>query len=111
MWRLIAFALVCLCVAPVDALAAYETLACPVIPLAGETTTADNMRTRAPLPLKTPQRTASYRIDATLDPETHSIRGSQRVSWRNRSSVPVCALYLHMDLNAFESYDTRYMSM
>ena len=111
MWRLIAFALVCLCVAPVDALAAYETLACPVIPLAGETAAVDNMRTRAPLPLKTPQRTASYRIDATLDPETHSIRGSQRVSWRNRSSVPVCALYLHMDLNAFESYDTRYMSM
>ncbi|HEY1139528.1 MAG TPA: hypothetical protein VGE88_04910 [Lysobacter sp.] len=111
MWRLIAFALVCLCVAPVDALAAYETLACPVIPLAGETATADNMRTRAPLPLKTPQRTASYRIDATLDPETHSIRGSQRVSWRNRSSVPVCALYLHMDLNAFERYDTRYMSL
>ena len=112
MWRLIAFALVCLCVAPVDAAAAYETLACPVIPLAGDTGAApDNMRTRAPLPLKTPQRTASYRIDATLDPDTRAIRGSQHVSWRNRSSFPVCALYLHMDLNAFESYDTRYLSL
>ncbi|KQY51771.1 hypothetical protein [Lysobacter sp. Root494] len=112
MWRLIAFVLVCLCVAPAGAAAAYETLSCPVIPLAGDTSAAaDNMRTRAPLPLKMPQRTTRYQIDAMLDPETHAIRGSQRVSWRNRSSVPVCALYLHMDLNAFESYGTRYMSL
>lgn len=110
MGRLIALVLVCLCVAPADASALYETLTCPVIPLAGETG-ADNMRTRAPLPLKIPQRTASYEIDATLDPATHTIRGSQRVSWRNRSSVGVCALYLHMDLNAFEGYETRYMSL
>lgn len=111
MWRPIALVLVCLCAAPAGVSAApYDTLTCPVIPLAGEAG-VDNMRTRAPLPLKIPQRTASYEIDATLDPDTHTIRGSQRVAWRNRSSVPVCALYLHLDLNAFESYDTRYMSL
>lgn len=118
MWRPNAFVLVscvlaCLCVAPAAATAGpYEALSCPVIPLAAETgTAADNMRTRAPLPLKTPQRTARYAIDATLDPDTRILRGSQRVNWRNRSSVPVCALYLHMDLNAFESYGTRHLSL
>lgn len=110
MWRPIAMVLACLCVAPADASVPYDALACPVIPLAGEAG-VDNMRTRAPLPLKIPQRTASYEIAATLDPDTRTIRGSQRVDWRNRSSVPVCALYLHMDLNAFESYDTRYMTL
>jgi len=112
MRRLIAFALACLCVAPAGAAIREEALSCAVIPLAGDAgAAADNMRTRAPLPLKIPQRTASYEIDATLDPATHTFRGSQRVSWRNRSSVPVCALYLHMDLNAFAGYDTRYMSL
>lgn len=108
MWRLALAALLGCCTAPAVASAAYEDVSCPAIPLVGES--VDNMRTRAPLPLKTAQATARYRIDATLDPKTHTIRGGQHVLWRNRSDVPVCAVYLHVDLNAFEGHGSRYMA-
>ncbi len=47
-------------------------------------------------------RVVKYRIDATLDPVKHTVDGKQTLTWRNRSAQPVCAVYLHLYLNAFE---------
>ncbi|MGH8032598.1 MAG: M1 family metallopeptidase, partial [Luteimonas sp.] len=47
-------------------------------------------------------RVVDYRIDATLDPVKHTVDGRQTLTWRNRSAQPVCAVYLHLYLNAFE---------
>jgi hypothetical protein len=47
-------------------------------------------------------RVVGYRIEATLDPDKHSLDGKETMTWRNRSSQPVDAVYLHLYLNAFE---------
>ena len=47
-------------------------------------------------------RVVAYRIQATLDPDKHTITGKQQLTWRNRSDRPVRAVYLHLYLNAFE---------
>jgi hypothetical protein len=47
-------------------------------------------------------RVVDYRISATLDPKKHTVTGKQQLTWRNRSDVPVRAVYLHLYLNAFE---------
>ena len=47
-------------------------------------------------------RVVKYRIEATLDPDKHTIDGRQQLTWRNRSDRPVSAVYLHLYLNAFE---------
>jgi hypothetical protein len=48
-------------------------------------------------------RVADYAIQAVLDPVRHTIEGTERITWRNRSAVAVPSLYLHLYLNAFES--------
>ncbi|WP_091876156.1 M1 family metallopeptidase [Massilia yuzhufengensis] len=48
------------------------------------------------------ERVASYRIEATLDPVKHVVTGSQQLTWRNRSAVPVRSVYVHLYMNAFE---------
>ena len=55
-------------------------------------------------------RVVEYRIQASLDPDKHTIDGKQQLSWRNRSNQPVCTVYLHMYLNAFESNGSTFMS-
>jgi hypothetical protein len=50
-----------------------------------------------------------YDIDATLDPVKHAVEGRERLTWRNRSSVPVRSVYLHLYLNAFEGRDSAFM--
>lgn len=52
----------------------------------------------------------SYAIEATLDPETHTVTAQQRMTWRNRSSRPVSTIYLHMYLNAFEGPGSTLMT-
>lgn len=47
-------------------------------------------------------RVTSYTIDATLDPDKHTVDASEVMLWRNRSDQPVGKVYLHMYLNAFE---------
>ncbi len=56
------------------------------------------------------ERIASYRIQATLDPDKHTLDGRQQLTWKNRSGQPVCAVYLHLYLNAFESSGSTFMS-
>lgn len=55
-------------------------------------------------------RVADYRIDATLDPVTHTVDGQQQLTWRNRSTRPVRTVYLHLYLNAFEHAGTTFFT-
>ncbi len=55
-------------------------------------------------------RVVDYRIHARLDPDKHTIDGRQQLTWRNRSAQPVCAVYLHLYLNAFESSGSTFMT-
>ncbi|HET7359455.1 MAG TPA: M1 family metallopeptidase [Rhodanobacteraceae bacterium] len=47
-------------------------------------------------------RVVSYTIEAMLDPDKHTVDAHERMTWRNRSKLPVSAVYLHMYLNAFD---------
>lgn len=55
-------------------------------------------------------RVVRYDIDVTLDPDEHTLDGNQRLTWRNRSDQAVCAVYLHLYLNAFEGPGSTFMS-
>lgn len=55
-------------------------------------------------------RVVRYDIDATLDPVKHTVTGKQQLTWRNRSTLPVCTIYLHMYLNAFEGPGSTFMT-
>jgi hypothetical protein len=55
-------------------------------------------------------RVVGYSIDATLDPVKHTVTGRQRLTWRNRSAQPVCSVYLHLYLNAFEGAGSTFMT-
>ena len=55
-------------------------------------------------------RVVSYRIEARLDPEKHTIEGKQVLRWRNRSNQPVGSVYLHLYLNAFSGTDSTFFS-
>ncbi|MGY0503850.1 M1 family metallopeptidase [Luteimonas sp. e5] len=55
-------------------------------------------------------RVVDYRIHARLDPVKHTIEGRQHLTWTNRSAQPVCTVYLHLYLNAFESAGSTFMS-
>lgn len=111
MWRPATVLVVLLCFAPAAAVAAPGNgcAAIPVIGVEGDASFA-NLQTRMPVPLKSGERTTRYEIGATLDAGKRTIRGNQRVHWHNRSTATVCTLYLHQDLNAFESHGTRYMA-
>ena len=52
---------------------------------------------------------ASYSIAASFDPATHTIRGHELVTWRNRSLEPVRELWLHLYLNAFRNEKSTFM--
>lgn len=55
-------------------------------------------------------RVTGYRIEATLDPDAHTIDARQRMTWRNRSQRPVDKVYLHLYLNAFEGPDSTFFT-
>lgn len=55
-------------------------------------------------------RVVQYDIAATLDPVLHTVDGQQKLSWRNRSAVPVRSVYLHLYLNAFEGSGSTFFS-
>ena len=56
------------------------------------------------------ERVASYRIEATLDPDKHLITGQQQLTWRNRSAVPVRSVYVHLYMNAFEGEGSTFFT-
>ena len=55
-------------------------------------------------------RVVKYRIQATLDPEKHTVTGRQQLTWRNRSDREVRSVYLHLYLNAFEGAGSTYFT-
>ena len=55
-------------------------------------------------------RVVSYDINVTLDPVKHTLDGTEKLTWRNRSAVPVRSVYLHLYLNAFESSGSTFYS-
>jgi len=55
-------------------------------------------------------RVVAYSIDASLDPVKHTIVGKQQLTWRNRSARPVCSVYLHLYLNAFQGPGSTFMT-
>ncbi len=44
----------------------------------------------------------TYTIQASLDPDKHTVDATETMTWRNRSDRPIDKIYLHMYLNAFE---------
>jgi len=70
---------------------------------------------RAPGPLRAQDaglapRTASYRIDATLDAAARTIAGTEVITWRNPGSVPAYSIRLHLYWNAWRNTDSTWLS-
>src|SRR5690606_34132673 len=91
---------------------------CPAIPLAGADAAAVTVPS-APDAWGGPRtgdeptlsdRVVRYEIDATLDPDKHTVSGRQKLTWRNRSAQPVCSVYLHLYLNAFAGPGSTFMT-
>jgi hypothetical protein len=55
-------------------------------------------------------RVVHYDIDATLDPEKHTVSGRQKLTWRNRSQAEVKSVYLHLYMNAFEGSGSTFFT-
>lgn len=55
-------------------------------------------------------RVVKYDIDATLDPAKHTVDATEKMTWRNRSDVPVKTIYLHLYLNAFEGPGSTFIT-
>jgi len=55
-------------------------------------------------------RVASYELRAVLDPVKHTIEGSEKLRWKNRSDRNVRTIYLHTYLNAFEGPGSTWMT-
>src|SRR3984957_12235343 len=56
------------------------------------------------------QRVASYDLQATLDPDKHTVEGKEHLRWLNRSDRPVASLYFHLYLNGFEGPGSTWMT-
>lgn len=98
--------------------AAPAAASCPTIPLASANAAAVRTSSASdawggPRAANAPtlsDRVVAYSIDATLDPDKHTITGKQTLTWRNRSAQPVCSIYLHLYLNAFEGPGSTFMT-
>jgi hypothetical protein len=55
-------------------------------------------------------RVVHYDIDATLDPDKHTVTGREKLTWRNRSQVSVKSVYLHLYMNAFEGAGSTFFT-
>jgi hypothetical protein len=50
-----------------------------------------------------------YSIEVSLDPESHSLQGTETVRWSNATAVPTDEIWIHLYLNAFASSETTFM--
>ncbi len=55
-----------------------------------------------------PEPVYAVKMEATFEPEGRSIKGHERLRWRNTSSVPISELQFHLYLNAFNSNHTTF---
>lgn len=60
-------------------------------------------------PTPPPPAVASYAIEATLDVETHQVRGRETLTWVNTGKDPVRELAFHLYMNAFKNEDSVFM--
>ena len=117
MRRLACMALLLLSCAASAQPARQAAASCPTVALAGRSASAVSVPS-APDAWGGPRdgaatlsnRVVRYDIDARLDPDEHSIVGKQKLTWRNRSAQPVCSVYLHLYLNAFEGPGSTFMT-
>ncbi|MCC7035413.1 MAG: M1 family metallopeptidase [Acidobacteria bacterium] len=70
---------------------------------------------RAPVPLRAQDaamapRTASYRVDATLDAAARTLTGTEVITWRNPGAVPAYSIRLHFYWNAWRNTDSTWLS-
>jgi hypothetical protein len=56
-----------------------------------------------------PARVASYTLSARLDDASHEITAEGSITFRNVSSRPIDALYLHLYLNAFKNEKSLFL--
>lgn len=54
-------------------------------------------------------RNANYTLTATLEPETHTLRGSGRLTWRNITKAPATELRFHLYWNAWRNSASSWM--
>ncbi len=54
-------------------------------------------------------RNASYTIAATLDPSTHTITGTETISWRNITTKTATELQFHLYWNAWKNDQSTFM--
>lgn len=60
-------------------------------------------------PIPETAHVVDYVLDARLDAEAHSVSGTARITWHNRSHRPVASAPLHLYMNAFRADDTAWM--
>lgn len=60
-------------------------------------------------PVARSPRNASYQLLATLDPGTHTITGSGRITWRNITTAPARDLRFHLYWNAWRDANSSWM--
>jgi hypothetical protein len=59
-------------------------------------------------PARSP-RSASYKIEATLDPASHQVTASETLTWTNTGQSAVDTLPFHLYLNAFKNEQSLFM--
>jgi Peptidase family M1 domain len=64
---------------------------------------------RAQEPAGPAPRTASYSIDATLDPAAHTLTGREMITWRNPGDKPAYSLRLHLYWNAWRNTESTWL--
>ena len=56
-----------------------------------------------------PSREAHYQLEATLDTQKHSVKGSGTITWINSSTKPCTELFFHLYLNAFKDTSSLFL--
>ncbi len=86
-------------------------------PAASTTTPAEGAPVPAPAPSAAPDNAplrnaadpiASYTLSAKLHVQSHEVRATGTITWKNASIQPVRELYLHLYLNAFKNDRTLF---
>ncbi|MBI5533665.1 MAG: M1 family metallopeptidase [Deltaproteobacteria bacterium] len=75
----------------------------------GETLQPSAPVTSAVTPAAHADPVASYDIDARLDTVAHSVHATGTIEWRNRSTVAVREVFVHLYLNAFKNSQSAFM--
>ena len=65
---------------------------------------------RAQEPAGFAPRTASYSIDATLDPAARTLTGREIVTWRNPGGKPAYSIRLHLYWNAWRNTGSTWLA-